>query len=366
QLIEAGSEAYLGILLQYPEATAGAGKRLVRSKPTRLDGKIGYGCVGVGQFARAVLLPAIQKQKNFHPVLLCSAGGVSASYSGEKMGFDAVTTDETEVLKSPDVRAVFILTRHDQHGSQVLESLKAGKHTFVEKPLALTLEEMGVIESFLAEKGDQAPLLTVGFNRRYSPAARRVKAFFSKVESPKTVSIRFNAGALPPEHWTQDPEVGGGRLIGEACHAIDLAVYLTGSRPVRVYAESVGGEKAPSVTDDQAFITLRHADGSISSIAYLAGGDKAFPKERVEMIGGGKVAVLDDFRKVELWSGGKAVIEKSTQDKGHANEMEAWAKALKEGGPAPISWEDLKAVSLASILAVQSLREGTAFEIFRD
>ena len=363
QLIETASEPYLGIILQYPETSEGNEKRLVRSKPTRLEGRIGYGCVGVGQFARAVLLPAIQKQKDFHPVLLCSAGGVSAAYTGEKMGFDAVTTDEGEVLKSADVQATFILTRHDQHGAQVLESLKAGKHTFVEKPLALTLEEIDRIETLLSQKEEKAPLLTVGFNRRFSPTARRVKAFFSKVAAPKTVSIRFNAGALPTEHWTQDSEVGGGRLIGEACHAIDLAVYLTGSRPVRVYAESVGGDHAPAVTDDQAFITLRHADGSISSIAYLAGGDKAFPKERVEMTGGGKVAVLDDFRRVELWSGGKAVVEKGTQDKGHADEMKAWAKALKEGGPAPIAWEDLRAISLASILAVQSLREGVPFEI---
>jgi predicted dehydrogenase/threonine dehydrogenase-like Zn-dependent dehydrogenase len=362
KLIETASEPYLGIILQYPEITGGSEKRLVRSKPTRLEGRIGYGCLGSGQFARAVLLPAIQKQKNFHPVLLCSAGGVSASHAGEKMGFDAVTTDEGEVLKSPDVQAVFILTRHDQHGAQVLESLKAGKHTFVEKPLTLTLEEIGKIEELLLQKGDQAPLLTVGFNRRFSPSARRLRAFFSKVAAPKTISIRFNAGILPPEHWTQDSEVGGGRLIGEACHAIDLATYLAGSRPVRVYAESVGGEHAPSVSDDQAFITLRHADGSISSIAYLAGGDKAFPKERVEVIGGGRVAVIEDFRQVELWSGGKPKVEKETQDKGHTAEMEAWAKALKEGGPAPIPWEELKSVSMASILAVQSLREGVPFD----
>src|ERR1700677_2481278 len=164
QLIETASEPYLGIILQYPETSEGNEKRLVRSKPTRLEGRIGYGCVGVGQFARAVLLPAIQKQKDFHPVLLCSAGGVSAAYTGEKMGFDAVTTDEGEVLRSADVQATFILTRHDQHGAQVLESLKAGKHTFVEKPLALTLEEIDRIETLLSQKEEKAPLLTVGFN----------------------------------------------------------------------------------------------------------------------------------------------------------------------------------------------------------
>jgi len=362
-LIETNSEPFMGILLQYPQAPEGGKGKITGSRPSPLAGTIGYGCLGSGQFARAVLLPAIRKQANLHPALLCSAGGVSAATTGEKLGFDAVTTDEREVLSSPAVQAVFILTRHDLHGPQVAESLRAGKHTFVEKPLALTAEEISRIEETLAGLGEKAPLLTVGFNRRFSPAAARVKAFFARTQAPKTVSIRFNAGAIPADHWTQDPEVGGGRLVGEACHAIDLATFLTGSRPVRVFAESVGGEMAPTVTDDQAFITLRHADGSISSIAYLAGGDKAFPKERVEVIGGGKVAVIDDFRRVELWSGGKVKVEKNAQDKGHAAEMAAWARALKNGGPAPIGWDELKAVSLTSILAVQSLREGVPFEV---
>jgi predicted dehydrogenase len=159
-------------------------------------------------------------------------------------------------------------------------------------------------------------------------------------------------------------EVGGGRIIGEACHAIDLATFLAGSRPVRVYAESVGDAGSTKVTDDQCFITLRHANGSVSSIGYLAGGDKAFPKERVEVFGGGRVAVIDDFRAVTTCSGGKTTHSKKWgQDKGHHAEIEAFAAALSAGGPSPIPWDDVRAVSLASILAVQSLREGIPFEI---
>ena len=168
----------------------------------------------------------------------------------------------------------------------------------------------------------------------------------------------MNAGAIPPDHWTQDPAEGG-RIIGEACHAIDLAVFLTGSVPVRVYAESVGGTQAPAVTDDQCFITLRHANGAISSIAYLAGGDKAFPKERVEIIGGGRVAVIEDFRKASGTVGGKTrTLWSGSQDKGHQAELVAFARTILDCGAWPIPWEEMRAVAVASFLAVQSLREG--------
>jgi len=206
-------------------------------------------------------------------------------------------------------------------------------------------------------------MLLVGFNRRFSPAAIFVREFFAGVGAPLAVSIRFNAGAIPAEHWTQDEEVGGGRIIGEACHAIDLATFLVGAPPVRVYAESVGGSPG-QVTDDQCFITLRHANGAVSSVAYLAGGDRAFPKERVEVLGGGRVAVIDDFRSVVTSAGGRMRTKRlGAQDKGHQAEVKAFTDAIASGGPAPIPWSDLYAVSLASILAVRSLREGIPFEI---
>jgi predicted dehydrogenase len=204
----------------------------------------------------------------------------------------------------------------------------------------------------------------VGFNRRFSPAAEAARKVFLGVTSPLTVSIRMNAGAIPADHWTQSEEEGGGRLIGEACHAIDLATYLTGSRPVRVFAESIGGPTAPKITEDQCFITLRHENGSISSIGYLAGGDRAYGKERVEVLGGGKLAVIEDFREVTTAINGKVKTEKRwQQDKGHRAEIEAFASALAKGGPSPIPWEEIRSVSLAAILAVRSLREGTPFDI---
>jgi predicted dehydrogenase/threonine dehydrogenase-like Zn-dependent dehydrogenase len=363
ELIESGREPYLGIVLEYPEA---AGERRVprlELKARPAAGALGVGCLGAGNFARLVLLPALARSGGLHLRILCSAGGLSAEHSGQKLGFDAVTADEDEVFNDPGVQAVFILTRHHLHAGQVLKAIRAGKHVFVEKPLALSVEELAAIEAALREKGDSAPLLMVGFNRRFAPAAGRVRQVFAGASEPLTVAIRFNSGEIPPEHWTQDELLGGGRIIGEACHAIDLATYLVGSPPVRVFAESIGGRGAPAVRDDQCFITLRHASGSVSSVAYLSGGDKAFPKERVEMFGAGRVAVIEDFRETVTCIGGKTQKVGRRQDKGHGAELAAWTRSLKAGGASPISWEELRSVSLASILAVRSLREGIPFEV---
>lgn len=366
-LIDSKREPYLGIVLQYPEASPGetqARRIALRSGRAVPRGELGVGCIGAGNFARSVLLPAISKVPQLHPRMICSARGLSAHHSGLKLGFDSVTADEDEVFAAADVDVVFIATQHDQHARQVIKALKAGKHVFVEKPLALTVEELVEIEAALEACSDPRPLLMVGFNRRFSPAARSVRDFFAKVPEPLTVSVRFNAGSIPKNHWTQVDEVGGGRIIGEACHAIDLATYLTGSLPVRVLAESIGGPDAPNITDDQCFMILRHANGSVSSIGYLAGGDKAFPKERVEVFGGGRVAVIDDFREVQLCSRGKINRQRSrSQDKGHGAEIRAFADALLQGSVSPISWEELRSVSLAALLAVQSIREGVPLDV---
>jgi predicted dehydrogenase/threonine dehydrogenase-like Zn-dependent dehydrogenase len=363
RLLDGGREPYLGVLLEYPEVNPERLSRRIEFRATAMsEDAPGVGVLGAGNFARLTLLPAIKECGAYRLISLCSAGGVSAAQAGEKLGFENAVTDEAQVLSDSRIQAVFILTRHDQHARQVVEAIKRGKHVFVEKPLCLTVEELQQIEAALLEtKGER--LLMVGFNRRFSPAARQVREFFAETQAPLTVSVRFNAGRIPESHWTQDEAAGGGRIVGEACHAIDLATFLTGSVPVRVFCESVGGAPG-AVSDDQCFITLRHANGSVSSIAYLAGGDKAFPKERVEVIGGGGVAVIEDFREVQLCHGGKVRTNRRwAQEKGYAGEIEAFAKALRQGGPAPIRWEELRAVSLAAILAVRSLREGVPFDL---
>lgn len=363
-LIEKGDQPYLGILLEYPEAATQQFLPTIRLKAEAKPGAIGVSCLGAGNFARMMLLPKLCAISAVRPQVICSAGGGSAVHVGKKLGFATATSDESAVFDDQQTDAVFVVTQHHQHAEQVLRGLRAGKHVFVEKPLCLHVEELAAIEHELQSAGAGVAIVMVGFNRRFSPAARAVRQFFATTAEPLTVSIRFNAGLIPADHWTQDDSIGGGRIIGEACHAIDLATYLTGSPVVRVFAESIGGPTAPPITDDQCFITLRHACGSVSNVAYLAGGDKTFPKERIEVIGGGKVAVIDDFRRADAWSNGRSrKLWSGRQDKGHQAELQSFIETVSCGGDAPISWQDIRTTTLASILAVRSLREGFAQEV---
>jgi predicted dehydrogenase/threonine dehydrogenase-like Zn-dependent dehydrogenase len=360
-LVEKGTEPSLGILLTYPPLEGSPQRRVELQTSEAVSGGIGVSFLGAGQFARTTLLPLLGKL-DVQPRIVCSVGGLSAVSTGEKHGFAAAASDEAEVFQDSATSAVFVVTRHNEHARQTVAALRAEKHVFVEKPLALSVEELASVETALEESPGR--LLTVGFNRRFSPAARQVREFFVGVSQPLALSVRFNPGAIPPEHWTQNAEEGGGRIIGEACHAIDLVTFLAGSPPVRVFAECIGGPSAPPVTDDQCFITLRHANGAVSSVAYLAGGDRALGKERVEALGGGRMAVIEDFRTVVTSVGGRVRKKKSWgQDKGHSAELEAFIAAIRDGGPASIPWSELRAVTLAAILAVRSLREGVPFEI---
>lgn len=319
------------------------------------------GVLGAGNFARMVLLPAIKKSGKFQIVNICSAKGVSANHAASTLGIPQTCTDEDVIFQDPAIDTVFSITRHDHHARHVLKAIQAGKNIFVEKPLCLTVEELSQIEHAVADRGDACPAIMVGFNRRFSPAAAKVREFFAGVKTPLTVSFRFNAGAIPADHWTQHPREGGGRIIGEACHGIDFATMLLGP-PVRVYAESVKSASA-GITDDQAFLTLRHASGGVSNIAYISSGDKAFPKERIEIIGGNRIAVVNDFKSVDLcFNGSVKNFKLPGQDKGHFAEIGMFGASVLDGRNI-IPWGELRAVTAASILAVRSLREGCCFEI---
>lgn len=363
--IERGEEAYraiesgvsggtMGVLLEYPmEERRAVPTRDSSAATTQASGRIGLGVIGAGSFARGVLLPAALASRGFTPLAIASARGLSAAHTAQSLGFARAASGIDEVLADPAVEVVFVLTRHSLHAAAVVAALEAGKHVFVEKPLALTVDELEAIEAALLRRPDR--IIAVGYNRRHAPLAIAARAHFADVASPLTVSVRFNAGALPPDHWAL-AEGEGGRIIGEACHGIDLATFLTGSPPVRVFADAIAG------ADDECFMTLHHGNGAVSSIAYLAGGDRGLEKERIEILGGGRAAVIDDFRSLSRSAGGK--LDKSrraAQDKGHKAEMVALVASLR-AGRWPIAWEDLRAVSLASILAVRSLREGTPFD----
>lgn len=365
EMINKGSQPFLGVVLQYPGVsasdidTADRGPRSItlRARPGEA-GKIRFGVLGAGNFARMVMLPAINKCGLFTPAVICSGKGVTAQHAGTTSGFESAVTDENLVFGDKSINTIFSLTRHDQHARHVIAAIQHGKNIFVEKPLCLTLEELQQIEAALDAAGDRAPAVMVGFNRRFSPAAVKLRAFFSRIDTPLTIAIRFNAGDLPVDHWTQNDDVGGGRIIGEACHAIDLATYLAGSVPIRVFAESVAVKNPQQISDDQCFITLRHANGSVSSIGYFAGGDKSFPKERIEIFGGGQVGVIDDFKSLQTCRNGKSKTESFAQDKGHSAEVTAFAAAIAAGAESPIPWEQIVATTVASISAVRSLREG--------
>ena len=360
ELIDGGNEPYLGIVLNYPNAITEAKPNTIDlAAPKKISSGIRIGVLGAGNFARTVLLPAIEKSGMFVPQTICSAKGISAAHAGKVSGFHRASSDESTIFQDDDIDAVLSLTRHDQHASHVLSAVRAGKHVFVEKPLCMNLSELQEIDAQLAE--NENVTVMVGFNRRFSPAAIKLKNLFEDTDSPLTVSFRFNAGEIPPDHWTQNFDEGGGRIIGEACHAIDLATFLVGSLPTRVFTESIGGSMG-KVSDDQCFITIRHANGSISNIAYLAGGDKRFPKERIEVIGAGRVGVIEDFKAVTTCKNGKMVTQKMTRDKGHGQEIKAWGEALQKGQWA-IPWSELRAVTATSILAAQSIREGGPLDV---
>ncbi|HXG60974.1 MAG TPA: bi-domain-containing oxidoreductase [Planctomycetota bacterium] len=358
-LLEKGSARSLGVLLEYPappEAPAPPRHLPLRAAPSSKAPAVGF--LGAGQFARAVLLPTLRSLGSLRFKTLCSPGPLAAIDAADKFGFESVTTDEDALFADPEIKAIFIATRHDQHARLAIRALRAGKHVFVEKPLGIALEEIESVERALAEAPSPPPLLMVGFNRRFSPLSRAVREFFADTATPRTVSVRFNAGTLPPGHWAADDAIGGGRIVGEACHGIDLATYLVGAPPARVFAEAVPG------ADDRCFITLRHTDGSVSCVAYLSGGDRGIPKERVEVFGGGRVAVIDDFREACFSVEGRIRRQRRwRRDKGHRDELAAFAELILRGGEAPVSWPELRAVSLTALLAVRSLREGVPLDI---
>ena len=364
ELIERGDEPYLGIVLQYPPVEP---ERLVRqirlAAPKPTTGKIGIGVLGVGSFARTTLLPAIKKREELRPVVLCSASGVSATHHGPEFGFEVATTDENEVIRHPDVDAVFILTRHHLHARQVVAALNAGKHVFCEKPLCLSEDDLRAIVRAYAIQCQS--IVTVGYNRRFDPMVQRLKAFLADIHEPLIMHYRVNAGYIPPDHWVHSHE-GGGRIIGEVCHFVDLLSFLTDSLPVRVSARALPDDER--YRDDNVVVTLAFANGSLGTITYVGNGDRSFSKERVELFGGGAVAVLDDFRRLEMVRHGRKQVVKFRlrQDKGHRGELAAFVAAVRGGGPWPIAWREMVAVSLTTFAIRESLRCGETVEVDTD
>jgi len=341
----------LGILLQYPGVAAQApdalARRTVALSPAPVKaGKASVAFLGAGNYAGRVLIPAFKAAgATLHTVV--SAGGISAVHHGRKHGFAQASTDAAVALADPAVDTVVIATRHDAHAQQLLAALQAGKHVFCEKPLCLTLEELAQIEAEIALHPQLR--LMVGFNRRFAPQVVRMKQLLAGVTEPKVFVMTVNAGAIPLDHWTQDPAVGGGRIVGEGCHFIDLLRHLAGAPIVRWHAVALGRHPAPAVTNDKVALTLEFADGSVGTIHYLANGDKGFPKERLEVFCAGRVLQLDNFRRLRGWGWkGYRSLNLWRQDKGTQQCVNAFVDAVRNGTVAPIPLEELIEVSRVS------------------
>lgn len=354
-------EPFLGVLLTYPQADADAplaATRVPNPGVTAASAPLTLGVLGAGNYATAVFLPAVKAVSGASRAGIASTSGLTARHASQRFGFAYASSSETEVLEDPNVNVVALLTRHNLHARQVLAALSLGKHVFCEKPLAIKPEEADKIEQALTQ-GASMPLLMVGFNRRFAPLAVRLKQFLAGRSEPLAAHYRVNAGYLPLNHWTQDPEIGGGRIIGEGCHFIDFLTFLVGSPPVDVRAQAL--PDAGRYRQDNVVMTFTFPDGSLGTVTYLANGDKSFPKERVEVFAGGKVAMLDDFRTLETVSGGsRKTVKTPQQDKGHRVGWQAFLDACRAGGPAPIPYADLLGVTRASFAAVRALKSGAA------
>jgi len=349
-----GDEPYLGVVLRYDTARD-LESRIPLAVKTSSPAGVRLGLIGAGGYARGMLLPNF-KNAGAEFQSIATASGVTARSVGEQHGFRFCVSRAEEVIDDEEANLIVIATRHDTHAILARKGLERGRHVFVEKPLALNEEELsGVISAAEQSRGQ----LMVGFNRRFSPSAVSAKELFASRTTPLSINYRVNAGRVPPGHWAHDPKEGGGRIIGEVCHFIDLMHFITGSLTTRVYAEAISSSNQDVVNDDSVFITLRFADGSNGSIAYLAEGDRAMAKERVEIFGGGKSFVIDDFRSTIAFQDGRETKTKlREQDKGQKEEVRAVCEVVRVGKPAPIALADLAATTRATFRVLESLRTG--------
>jgi predicted dehydrogenase/threonine dehydrogenase-like Zn-dependent dehydrogenase len=360
------SEAFLGVLITYPqrpsEQCVAPWLRERASTRTRsTSSEIRIGLLGAGNFATGTLLPALGKVPGIDLVGVCAATGVHSNQAAENFGFAYGTTSEHDVVNDGNISTIVISTRHHLHARQTIAALDAGKDVFCEKPLCLNESELFDIARSYASYPDRR--IMVGFNRRFAPMVQQIKCFLDQTREPLAMHYRVNAGYLPRDHWVNDPEQGGGRIVGEVCHFIDLLSFLAGSLPVEVQAQALAD--SGQYSGDNLAISLRFANGSQGTISYLANGDRSFSKERLEVFGGGAVAVLDDFRRLELIRNGRRQVTHARwrQDKGHRAEWAAFAHSLLAGTASPIAFEQLVATTLTTLRIKDSIALGTSMPI---
>jgi polar amino acid transport system substrate-binding protein len=357
------TESYLGVVLTYPEIDERKPSPEINIKAPEttkpIEGKIRAGVIGAGNFATMTMLPAMKSIDKYSLSVVADQNGAAAEHAKGKFGFSDATGDYKAVLGNPDIDVVFVTTRHNNHAQLVKESLQANKNVMVEKPLCLNEQQLYEIIEISEEKPQQQ--IMVGFNRRFAPLATEVKKQFEN-KGPFSINYICNAGFTPKDSWTQDPAIGGGRIIGEACHFIDWIVWFTGAAPVKVYAQSIGKESSKAFREDNVMISVQLDDGSIATISYLASGDKSYTKEHIEIFGGGCIGIIDDYKKGRFVSSGVVKDLKGTS-KGHREQWDAVATSIQLGQPMPIPFEEIVTSTWTTFKAIESLHTGQAIEI---
>jgi predicted dehydrogenase/threonine dehydrogenase-like Zn-dependent dehydrogenase len=361
-------ESVLGIILDYPQAHAGetAPGPVLLAQPAEARsvaaGSVAVSVIGTGNFARTVLLPAFARQDGVQLRGAVASTGLSARSAADKFGFAYCSTAASDVWNDAQCNAVVIATRHDKHAGLVLNALDAEKAVLVEKPLCLSETELDAITT--TEQGLEAagrrPFLMVGFNRRFAPATEFMRKHFARLQVPIAIIYRVNAGPVPHGSWVASPDEGGGRVLGEVCHFVDLCGYLTGSPITHVSA------MRSAAAADEVLVHLRFSNGSVATIAYLVGGDAAAPKERIELLGGGAMGAIEDFRRATLSVNGrksKMGGRLSRQDKGHAAEVRAFGRAVAEGAQSPVSFASAANSTRATFAILRSLECGAPVDV---
>jgi predicted dehydrogenase/threonine dehydrogenase-like Zn-dependent dehydrogenase len=357
---------FLGVLIQYsgagnesrtlelvPESAAAVPRAEVPARD------ISVGLLGAGVFATGTLLPALIAAGDTKLVGVCTATGARAHHAARKFGFRYCTTDEARLIHDPAINTLVIATRHHLHANQVLAGLREGKHVFCQKPLCLSEEELrSIVRRYLEMASMRRAALMVGYNRRFAPMTAQIKSFLAPISEPLALHYRVNAGYLPPDHWVNDREQGGGRILGEVCHFVDLLMFLAASPITEVEGRALRNSRRYS--GDNVVISIRFANGSQGTISYLANGDRAFSKERLEVFGGGAVAVLEDFRRLELMRDGtkQTIHSRWRQDKGHRGEWTAFAESVSQERGDAIPFEELICSTLATLRIQESVATG--------
>jgi len=345
-------EFFCGILLKYSNVVEMSKKITIKENIIPLSNNIKVGFIGSGSFAQNTLLPHLKNKCSL--VGVASIIGNEAAYVARKYGFSYYTSNANDIIKDNTINTVFVVTRHNTHSKFIIESLKAGKNVYVEKPLAMNMTELeGVKDAY--EKSNGISLM-LGFNRRFSPFIKMIKSKLNE-DQIKATNIRVNAGILPPDHWVHDPMVGGGRIIGEVCHFIDLAMHIAGFPITDIVAYA-----KPNITQDTVCISLKFENGSIANISYFSNGNKSCPKERIEVFCDGAVFTIDDFITLTEYTNRKKMT-KSKQDKGHSDEVIEYINFLKNGGKPPISFDEIYLSSKATLLVLESIKQKRAISL---